>query len=119
MPTLQHLGGDEFVTLIKSQTTEDTKTVVFIENNLSVEDFSQCRLKTKKCFENLQRVEDKTFLNSVQDPVESLIAAYGKKKSISVSNEDDLKDVDAQDEKILLVYLDDVENPEDFDKHGE
>lgn len=119
LPALNHLGGNEFITLLKSQANEDTKTVVFIENKLSVEDFSQCRLKTKTCFENLQRIEDKTFLNSVEDPVESLIASYKKKKTISVSNEDDLKDIDAQDEKILLVYLDNVENPEDFDKHGE
>lgn len=116
-PTLNHLSGSEFVSLVKSQ-AENSLTVVFVENNLSVEDFSQCRLKTKTCFENLQNIPDKTFLNSVENPVDSLIAKYNKKKSISLSSEDDLKDVGVESEKILFVNLDDVENPEDFDKHG-
>jgi hypothetical protein len=99
---------------VKSQ--EESLTVLFVENKLSVEDFSQCKSKT--CFENLQNIPEKTFLNSVEDPVESLIASYNKKKSISLSSEADVKNVDAQNEKILIVNLDDVVNPEDFDKHG-
>lgn len=118
LPTLQHLGSEEFVTLVKSQADKDSLTVLFVENKLSIEDFSQCKLKTKTCFENLQNIPEKTFLNSVEDPVDSLIASYNKKKSISLSSEADVKDVDAENEKILIVNLDDVENPEDFDKHG-
>ena len=115
---MTHLEGDEFVTLVKSQADKDSLTVLFVENNLSVEDFSQCKLRTRTCFENLQSIPDKTFLNSVEDPVDSLIASYNNKKSISLSSEDDLKNVDAQNEKILIVNLDNVVNPEDFDKHG-
>lgn len=115
LPTLKHLGKDEFVSLVKSQ-TDDSLTVLFVENKLSTEDFSQC--KTKKCFENLQNIPEKTFLNSVEDPVDSLIASYNKKKSISLSSEADVKDVDIESEKLLIVNLDDVTNPEDFDKHG-
>lgn len=110
------MGRDEFLTLIDSQSSEDTKTVVFIENKLSVEDFSQCI--TKKCFENLRSIEDKTFLNSVEDPVESIESSSASKKSVSLSSEDDLKNIDG-DEKILLIQLDDVEGGEDFDRHGE
>lgn len=118
LPALKHLEGEEFITLVKSQAKEDTKTVIFIEESLSVEDFSQCKLRTKTCFKNLQNVNDKTFLNSVEDPVDSLIATFGNKKTIEVLSEDDLKNVDTRDEKILLVHLGKVENPEDFDKHG-
>ena len=102
--------------MLGSQSSEDTKTVVFIENKLSVEDFSQC--STKKCFENLRKIEDKTFLNSVEDPVESIISSSANKKSVSLSSDDDLKNIDG-DEKVLLVQLDDVKSAEDFDRHGE
>lgn len=112
------MGRDEFTTLVKSQADKDSLTVVFVENKLSVEDFSQCKLNTKTCFQNLQNIPEKVFLNSVEDPVDSLLASYKNKKSYSLSSEADMKDVDAQDEKIHIVYLDDVENPEDFDKHG-
>lgn len=105
------MEGEEFATLVNSQ---ETKTVIFIEENLSVEDFSQCKLRTKTCFKNLQSIDDKIFLNSVKNPVDSLI---GEKKTVEVASADDLKNVD--DEKIILVYLGKVENPEDFDKHGE
>lgn len=104
------------MTLIQSQSNENTKTVVFIENKLSVEDFSQC--STKRCFENLRKIEDKTFLNSVEDPVESIVSSSTSKKSLSLSSDDDLKNIDG-DEKILIVQLDEVESAEDFDRHGE
>ena len=102
--------------MLGSQSSEDTKTVVFIENKLSVEDFSQC--STKKCFENLRKIEDKTFLNSVEDPVESIFSSSANKKSVSLTSDDDLKNIDG-DEKVLLVQLDDVKSAEDFDRHGE
>ncbi|XP_070490122.1 V-type proton ATPase subunit S1 [Chironomus tepperi] len=116
LPTLQHLNGDEFVTLVKSQADKDTLTVVFVENKLSVEDLSQCKLNTKTCFENLRKT-DKTYLSSVEHPVDSLINAFGKQKSITVTNDNDLKEVTFNGEKILFVYLDDVERPEDYSEH--
>ncbi|CAG9799871.1 unnamed protein product [Chironomus riparius] len=116
LPTLQHISGDEFVTLVKSQADKDTLTVVFVENKLSVEDLSQCKLSTKTCFENLRKT-DKTYLSSVEHPVDSLINAFGKQKSITVTNDKDVKEVTLDGEKILFVYLDDVERPEDFSEH--
>ena len=123
MPALSQLSGDEFVTLVKSQTDKETLTVVFVENSLSVEDLSQCKLKTETCFENLRKIEQKTYLTSVEDPVKALESSYSeqKQKSISLSNDGDLSEkVDAAgSEKLLFVYLDDVESKEDFAKHGE
>lgn len=122
-PALNQLNGDEFVTLVKSQSTKETLTVVFVENSLSVEDLSQCRLKTETCFANLRKIQQKTYLTAVDDPVEALKASYGEQSqnSISISSEDDLSEkVDAAGgEKLLFVYLDSVESNEDFANHGE
>lgn len=100
---------------MNSQVDEDSLTVLFVEKRLSIEDFSQC---TKTCFKNLQNIPEKTFLNSVENPVDALIASHNKKKSISLSSEDDLEDVNVEEEKFLIVNFDDVKNSEDFDKHG-
>lgn len=123
MPALSQLNGDEFVTLVKSQSDKETLTIVFVENSLSVEDLSQCKLKTETCFENLRKIQQKTYLTAVDDPVKALEASYGKQKqkSVSMSNDGDLSDkVDAAgSEKLLFVYLDDVQSSEDFATHGE
>jgi V-type H+-transporting ATPase S1 subunit len=111
------------VTLVKSQTDKETLTVVFVENSLSVEDLSQCKLKTETCFQNLRKIQDKTYLTAVEDPVKALQASLGesKQKSVLMSNEGDLSEkVDVTgSEKLLFVYLDDAESTEDFAKHGE
>jgi uncharacterized protein (DUF1330 family) len=112
------LNGDEFISLVKSQADKDTLTVVFVENNLSVEDLSQCKLKTKTCFENLRKIQDKTYLSSVENPVDSLIASHGKKKTVTLSSEDDLKEAHVNGEKVLIVHFDDAEGAEDFHNHG-
>lgn len=104
---------------MKSQTEKESLTVVFVENSLSVEDFSQCKLKTETCFQNLHKVEQKTYLTAVEDPIEALKSSFGKQKSISLSNDDDLSTVDADGTRILFVNLDEVESSEDFAKHGE
>lgn len=122
LPALSQLSGDEFVTLVKSQTDKETLTVVFVENSLSVEDLSQCKLKTETCFQNLRKIQDKTYLSAVEDPVRALQASIGdnKQKIVSMSNEGELSEkVDAAgNEKLLFVFLDDVESNEDFAKHG-
>lgn len=120
LPALQHLNGDEFVTLVKSQADKETLTVVFVEKSLSVENLSQCKLKTQTCFENLKKVEQKTYLSAVEDPVEALEASFSKQsqKSISLSNEGDLSEQVDGSASILFVYLDDVDSDEDFAKHG-
>lgn len=110
------------MTLVKSQTDKETLTVVFVENNLSVEDLSQCKLKTETCFQNLRKIQDKTYLTAVEDPVKALQASFGdnNQKIVSMSNDGDLSEkVDAAgSEKLLFVFLDDVESNEDFAKHG-
>lgn len=105
---------------MKSQSDKETLTVVFVEKSLSVEDLSQCKLKTATCFENLRKVEQKTYLTAVEDPVAALETSFGKQisKTIWLSNEGELSDKIDGDEKILFVYLDDVESHEDFSKHG-
>jgi hypothetical protein len=119
LPTLKHLDGDEFVTLVKSQTDKDTLTVVFVENNLSAEDFSQCKLNTKTCFENLRSLKDKTYLSSVQRPVDSIISAFDNHKAVTVSGEDNLNEIDAAEgQNVIVVYFDDSEGGADFYKHG-
>lgn len=113
------------MTLVKSQSTKETLTVVFVENSLSVEDLSQCRLKTETCFTNLRKIQQKTYLTAVDDPVEALKASYGEQsqKTISISADDDLTEtVEAaagSEEKLLFVFFDHVESNEDFANHGE
>lgn len=116
-PALGHLNGNEFATLIKSQAAKDTLTVVFVENKLSAEDFSQCRLKTQTCFANLNNLKSKSYLSSIEEPVDALMAAFAKQKSITVSGESDLKDATVDGERILFIYFDEVESNEDFHKH--
>ncbi|CRK96156.1 CLUMA_CG009585, isoform A [Clunio marinus] len=123
LPTLSHLNGDEFMTLVKSQTDKETLTVVFVENSLSVEDLSQCKLKTETCFQNLRKIQQKTYLTAVDDPIRALESSFGKQsqKTLSLSNDGDLSEKleTSGNEKILFIYLDDAENNEDFAKHDE
>lgn len=97
-------------------------TLVFVENKLSVEDLSQCRLKSQSCFENLQKIEKKTYLTSVDDPVSALksLNPSNQQKSINLKSNDDLnsKINEIANEKLVFIYLDEVENREDFVKHG-
>lgn len=120
LPALQQLSGDEFATLVKSQTDKDTLTVVFVEKSLSAENLSQCKLNGQTCFENLKKLEQKTYLTAVEDPVEALEASFSKQsqKSIELSNEGDLSNQVDGSTAILFVYLDDVDSDEDFAKHG-
>lgn len=120
-PALKSLSGEEFSTLVKSQTDDDTLTVVFVERQLSVENLSQCKLKTETCFKNLRKVEQKTYITSVDDPVKALQESFSdnSQKSVSLSNENDLQNFDASgNEKILFVYFDSVQSDEDYAKHG-
>lgn len=122
LPALSHLNSEEFVTLVKSQTDKNTLTVVFVENSLSVEDLSQCKLKTETCFQNLRKIKEKTYLTAVEDPIKALSTSIStqKQKSILLSNEGELSEkLDAAgSERLLFIYLDDAESSEDFAKHG-
>lgn len=109
------------MTLVKSQSDKDTLAVVFVEKSLSTENLSQCKLNGQTCFENLKKLEQKTYLTAVEDPVEALEASFSKQsqKSIELSDDGDLSDQVDASTKILFVYLDDVDSDEDFAKHGE
>lgn len=120
MPALNKLSSDEFVTLVKSQSDKESLVVVFVEKSLSVEDLSQCKLKTATCFENLKKIEQKTYLTAVEDPVEALEKSFDKQsqKTITVSNDGDFTDKLDGDVKILYIHLDEVNSNKDFAMHG-
>lgn len=115
------ISGDDFIKLVKTQ-SENSLTVVFVERSLSVEDLSQCRIKTNSCFENLRKIPNKTYLPAVEDPVKTLRLSYEEEdqSSIEIFSEDDLSEKFAGfgSEKLLFVYLDMAEHSEDFAKHG-
>lgn len=122
-PALHSLTSDEFATFVKSQANKDSMTIVFVENSLSVEDLSHCRSSTSKssCFENLRKVEKKTYLTAVDDPVKALESSVSSYGEVHLSNDDD--DLNGKldktaNSKFVFVYLDDVESNEDFVKHG-
>uniref|UniRef100_A0A182XX75 V-type proton ATPase subunit S1/VOA1 transmembrane domain-containing protein n=1 Tax=Anopheles stephensi TaxID=30069 RepID=A0A182XX75_ANOST len=58
--------------MVPVQIDENTFTVVFAEERLSAEDLSQCKLKTQTCFKNLQKLERKSYLPSVEEPLSVL-----------------------------------------------
>lgn len=119
-PALHSLSADEFVTFVKSQATgENSKTIVFVEKRLSVEDLTQCR----ECYANLRKVEKKTYLTAVDDPVKTLESSSSSSYAeiqLTGDADDDLKGKldKAANSKLVFVYLDDVESRADFVKHG-
>lgn len=69
VPALSRYSSSEFEALVDAQTDENTFTIVFAEDRLSTEDLSQCKLKTQTCFKNLQNIERKSYLPSVEEPL--------------------------------------------------
>uniref|UniRef100_A0A2M4A0D4 Putative vacuolar atp synthase subunit s1 n=1 Tax=Anopheles triannulatus TaxID=58253 RepID=A0A2M4A0D4_9DIPT len=72
VPALTRYTSSEFAALVDAQIDENTFTIVFAEDSLSPEDLSQCRLKTQTCFKNLQKIERKSYLPSVEEPLSVL-----------------------------------------------
>ncbi|XP_053679792.1 V-type proton ATPase subunit S1 [Anopheles nili] len=72
VPALSRYTSSEFAALVDAQIDEKTFTIVFAEDRLSAEDLSQCRLKTQTCFKNLQQLERKSYLPSVEEPLSAL-----------------------------------------------
>ncbi|XP_053658266.1 V-type proton ATPase subunit S1 [Anopheles marshallii] len=72
VPALSRYSSSEFAALVEAQIDEQTFTVVFAEERLSAEDLSQCKLKTQTCFKNLQKLERKSYLPSVEEPLSVL-----------------------------------------------
>lgn len=69
VPALSKYTSSEFGALVESQSDEKTFTLVFAEERLSTEDLNQCKLKTQTCFRNLAKVERKSYLPNVEDPL--------------------------------------------------
>lgn len=69
VPALSQYSTSEFAALIESQSNDNTFTLVFAEERLSTEDLSQCKLQTQTCFRNLAKVERKSYLPNVEDPL--------------------------------------------------
>ncbi|EAA06051.5 V-type proton ATPase subunit S1 [Anopheles arabiensis] len=72
VPALSLYSSSEFGALVEAQIDEKTFTIVFAEDRLSAEDLSQCKLKTQTCFKNLQKLERKSYLPSVEEPLSVL-----------------------------------------------
>lgn len=120
LPSLNRLESEEFSTLVHSQQEESSITLVFVENNLSTEDLSQCKLKTQTCFENLRKISHKSYLPNVVNPLEALKLSDAKQKSILLSNDGELSEnVDPAMGNIFFIYLDDIESIEDYAIHDE
>uniref|UniRef100_T1DEB0 Putative vacuolar atp synthase subunit s1 n=1 Tax=Psorophora albipes TaxID=869069 RepID=T1DEB0_9DIPT len=69
VPALSSYSTSEFGALIESQADENTFVLVFAEERLSTEDLSLCKLNTQTCFRNLAKVERKSYLPNVQEPL--------------------------------------------------
>uniref|UniRef100_A0A182P5S7 V-type proton ATPase subunit S1/VOA1 transmembrane domain-containing protein n=1 Tax=Anopheles epiroticus TaxID=199890 RepID=A0A182P5S7_9DIPT len=72
VPALSRYTSSEFAALVEAQIDEKTFTIVFAEDRLSAENLSQCKLKTQTCFKNLQKLERKSYLPSVEEPLSVL-----------------------------------------------
>lgn len=94
---------------------------MFVENNLSTEDLSQCKLKTQTCFENLRNIAEKSYLPNVVNPLEALKSSSDvKQKSMLLSNDGALSEnIDPAMGNIFFIYLDDIEGIEDYAIHDE
>lgn len=120
LPSLNRLESEEFSTLVHSQQEESSITLIFVENNLSTEDLSQCKLKTQTCFENLKKISHKSYLPNVVNPLEALKSSDTKQKSILLSNDGELSEIiDPTMGNIFFIYLDDIESIEDYAIHDE
>ena len=85
---------------------------------LSVEDFSQCKLKTTTCFENLSKIQGRTFLPSVENPLVALQKFAQNQKSILLSNDGDVSEsIKAEGGKVIFINLDEIISRADFAKH--
>lgn len=71
-PALKTLNSNDFTDIILPN-LKDAMLLVFLEENLQSQDFSQCKLKSgETCFANLKTYTPKTFYADVEDPVQSV-----------------------------------------------
>jgi len=72
VPALKSLANEEFSNLLSSQISEETVTVVFVEPVLKTEDLTCEQANGVTCFENLNKIQGKSYLPRVDAPVKSL-----------------------------------------------
>lgn len=84
VPALTQYSSPEFAALVESQTDDQTFTLVFAEERLSTEDFSQCKLQTQTCFRNLAKVQRKSYLPNVEEPLSAFEREFGDIQSVQL-----------------------------------
>lgn len=92
VPALTQYSATEFAALVESQSDDKTFTLVFAEERLSTEDFSQCKLKTQTCFRNLAKVERKSYLPNVEEPLAAFERESGDIQSVQLSADGSLSE---------------------------
>lgn len=92
VPALTQYSAAEFAALVESQSDDKTFTLVFAEERLSTEDFSQCKLKTQTCFRNLAKVERKSYLPNVEEPLAAFERESGDIQSVQLSADGSLSE---------------------------
>jgi V-type H+-transporting ATPase S1 subunit len=110
LPALKTVKSDEFSALVEAQTDGGSTTLVFVEPKLSVEDFSQCKLKSRTCFHHLQKFHHKNFIQNVEDPVETLMTLFPDHKTYRESEK-------IQSGDVIFIYMNEVNSMEDFEEH--
>ncbi|XP_058822853.1 V-type proton ATPase subunit S1 [Topomyia yanbarensis] len=92
IPALTQYETSEFSALIESQAGADTFTIVFVENSLSTEDLSKCKLGTQTCFRNLAKINRKSYLPNVQNPLEAFEVEEKNVQMVQVSEDGTLSE---------------------------
>lgn len=114
VPALSQYTTSEFAALLESQTDAGTFTVVFAEERLSTEDFSQCKLKTQTCFRNLAKVERKSYLPSVQEPMAAFGGDFEDIQSVQMGSDGSLSEkITPKAGSVVIVNL----SGDDFASH--
>lgn len=92
VPALAKYSNSEFAALVESQALEGTFTLVFAEDRLSTEDLNQCKLKTQTCFRNLAKLERKSYLPNVEEPLDAFQGESGEIQSVQLSDDGSLSE---------------------------
>lgn len=117
-PALKSVKNQEFMTLIQTQTNENTKIVVFIEPQLSIDNLSRCRTSDDvTCFKQLSTAPEKSYLPNVADPVDGLFDTYEAESKV-VSEKDDIVGAVDSGNRVIFVNLDTAIDSNDFQAHG-
>lgn len=114
VPALSQYTTSEFAALLESQTDAGTFTVVFAEERLSTEDFAQCKLKTQTCFRNLAKVERKSYLPSVEEPMAAFGGDFEDIQSVQLAGDGTLSEkITPKAGSVVIVNL----SGDDFASH--